>query len=111
MASLEFLQGTLDLLVLKTLALGPMHGYAVARLIRERSDDVFCVEEGALYPTLHRLERQGWIASEWGLSENSRKAKFNRLTSKGRAQLQTEVALWHRYTEAVAGVLRMGDRS
>jgi PadR family transcriptional regulator PadR len=106
MAPLELLQGTLDLLVLKTLTWGPMHGYSVARQIRERSDNVFLVEEGALYPALHRLERAGWIESEWGVSENNRKAKFYQLTTRGRAQLRTELATWQRYTKAVAGVLQ-----
>ena len=106
MAALDLLQGTLDLLVLKALSWGPAHGYSVARLIRERSDDVFLVEEGALYPALHRLERRGWIDSEWGLSENKRKARFYQLTARGRAQLRAEVATWERYTKAVAGVLQ-----
>ena len=106
MAALDLLQGTLDLLVLKTLTWGPMHGYSVARFIRERSDSVFLVEEGALYPALHRLERKGWIESEWGLSENKRKARFYQLTSRGRAQLRAEVVTWERYTKAVAGVLQ-----
>jgi PadR family transcriptional regulator, regulatory protein PadR len=105
-AALDLLQGTLDLLVLKALCWGPMHGYSVARLIRDRSDAVFLVEEGALYPALHRLERRGWIESEWGLSENKRKARFYQLTSRGRAQLRAEVATWERYTKAVAGVLQ-----
>ena len=105
-SSLELLQGTLDLLVLKSLSVGPLHGYAVARIIRERSDDVFLVEEGALYPALHRLERQRWIASEWGLSENNRKAKYYELTSRGRAQLRAELSTWQRYVKAVAGVLQ-----
>jgi len=104
--SLDLLQGTLDLLVLRTLSAGPMHGYSVARLIKERSNDVFLVEEGALYPALHRLERRGWIASEWGISENNRKAKFYELTAAGRGALRSEVAEWQRYTRAVAGVLQ-----
>lgn len=103
---LELLQGTLDLLVLRTLGWGPMHGYTVARLIKERSNNVFLVEEGALYPALHRLERKGWIESEWGLSENNRKAKFYQLTVRGRAALRSELAEWNRYTKAVAGVLQ-----
>jgi PadR family transcriptional regulator PadR len=105
-AALELLQGTLDLLVLKTLSWGPMHGYSVARLIREKSRDVLLIEEGALYPALHRLERRGWIESEWGVSENNRKARFYQLTTRGRAQLRAEVATWQRYTQAVAGVLQ-----
>lgn len=105
-ASLDLLQGTLDLLVLRTLAAGAMHGYTVARLIKERSKSVFLVEEGALYPALHRLERNGWVESEWGLSENNRKAKFYQLTARGRAQLRAELAEWQRYTKAVADVLQ-----
>jgi len=105
-APLDLLQGTLDLLVLRTLAARPMHGYTVARLIKDRSNAVFLVEEGALYPALHRLERKGWIESEWGVSENNRKAKFYQLTARGRAALRTELAEWNRYTRAVAGVLQ-----
>jgi PadR family transcriptional regulator, regulatory protein PadR len=105
-APLDLLQGTLDLLVLRTLTAGPMHGYAVARLIKERSHSVFLVEEGALYPSLHRLERKGWIESEWGLSDNNRKAKFYQLTARGRTSLRAETAEWQRYTRAVAGVLQ-----
>jgi len=105
-ASLDLLQGTLDLLVLRTLTLGPMHGYSVARMIKERSKSVFLIEEGALYPALHRLERQSYVESEWGLSENNRKAKFYQLTAAGRAQLRSELAEWQRYTKAVAGVLQ-----
>jgi PadR family transcriptional regulator PadR len=107
-AALDLLQGTLDLLVLRTLATGPMHGYSVSRLIKERSKSVFLVEEGALYPALHRLERKGLVESEWGLSENNRKAKFYQLTAAGRAQLKSELAEWQRYTKAVAGVLQPG---
>jgi len=106
MAALDLLQGTLDLLVLRTLSWGPMHGYSVARTIKERSKSVFLVEEGALYPALHRLERKGWVESEWGLSENNRRAKFYQLTTEGRAQLRSELAEWQRYTKAVAGVLQ-----
>lgn len=108
--SLDLLQGTLDLLVLKGLSWGPMHGYAVATLIRERSGEEFLVEEGALYPALHRLERRGWVESEWGLSENNRKAKFYRLTGKGRSQLRSEVSLWERYVSAVGKVLHPAER-
>jgi PadR family transcriptional regulator, regulatory protein PadR len=104
--SIDLLQGTLDLLVLRTVALGPGHGYAIARLIKERSKQVFLVEEGALYPALHRLERKGWIESEWGVSENNRKAKYYQITPRGRSALRAEVAEWQRYTKAVAGVLQ-----
>ena len=104
-SNIDLMQGTLDLLVLRTLTWGPMHGYAVARQIRERSREVILVEEGALYPALHRMERRGWIEAEWGLSENNRRAKFYELTAVGREQLRREVATWTRYTEAVARVL------
>jgi PadR family transcriptional regulator PadR len=104
-SNIELMQGTLDLLILRTLTWGPMHGYAVARQIRERSREVLLVEEGALYPALHRLERRGWIRAEWGLSENNRRAKFYELTPAGREQLRRELTTWTRYTEAVARVL------
>src|SRR5690242_17287506 len=104
--SLDLLKGTLELLVLRTLRGGPHHGYTVARLIKERSGSVFLVEEGALYPALHRLERKGWIESEWGISENNRKAKYYRITPRGQAALRAEITEWNRYTRAVAGVLQ-----
>ena len=110
MAELDLLQGTLDLLVLKALSWGPAHGYSVVDWIRERSDAAFLVEEGALYPALHRLERRGWVEAEWGLSDNNRKARFYRLTSKGRAQLRSEVSLWERYVSAVGKLLRTQER-
>ena len=105
---LDLLQGTLELLILRTLGLSdtPMHGYAVARLIRERSNEVFLVEEGALYPALHRLERKRLVESEWGVSDNNRKAKYYVLTADGRQHLRAELATWRRYTGAVAGVLK-----
>ena len=109
-ASLDLLQGTLDVLVLKALSWQPLHGYAVADWIRHRSDESFLVEEGALYPALHRLERRGWVEAEWGLSENNRKAKYYRLTSKGRAELRAEVSLWERYVHAVGKILRTAER-
>jgi transcriptional regulator len=108
-ASLDLLQGTLDLLVLKALAAGPLHGYAVARIIRERSDNVLLIEEGALYPALHRLERKRLIESAWGLSENNRRAKYYQLTLRGRSHLRTEAATWQRYVKAVAGVLQPAE--
>jgi transcriptional regulator len=104
-SNIDVMQGTLDLLVLRTLAWGAMHGYAIARQIRDRSRDVILVEEGALYPALHRMERRGWITAEWGLSENNRRAKYYELTAAGREQLRREMATWTRYTEAVARVL------
>jgi PadR family transcriptional regulator PadR len=103
--SLELLQGTLDVLILKTLSWGPRHGYAVARWLHDTSDDVLRVEEGALYPALHRMERQGWIESEWGLSENNRRAKYYQLTSSGRQQLRFKASSWSRYAAAVSRVL------
>ena len=109
-SSLDLLQGTLDLLVLKALSWDTGHGFAVATWIRERSHDEFLVEEGALYPALHRLERRGLVESEWGLSENNRKAKFYRLTARGRAQLRAEVSRWDRYVSAVGRVLRPAER-
>jgi PadR family transcriptional regulator PadR len=102
---LELLQGTLDVLVLKTLSWGPRHGYAVARWLHDTSGDVLRVEEGALYPALHRLERRGWIESEWGLSENNRRAKYYQLTAQGRRQLRAKASSWARYAAAVTRVL------
>jgi len=101
----EFLPGTLDLLVLKTLTQGALHGYAIARHIQRASDDVLAVEEGTLYPALHRLERRGWVDAEWGTSDANRRAKYYRLTQKGRAQLKVEEAAWSRFAAAVEGVL------
>jgi PadR family transcriptional regulator, regulatory protein PadR len=108
--ALDLLQGTLDLLVLKALAWGTRHGYAVATWIRDSSGEELLVEEGALYPALHRLERRGWVESEWGLSENNRKAKFYRLTPKGKVQLRAEVSRWGRYVSAVGRVLDTAER-
>ena len=102
---LELLQGTLDVLVLKTLSWGPRHGYAVARWIAETSGAELQIEEGALYTALHRLEKRGWVEAEWGLSENNRKAKFYQLTSRGRAQLRAQTARWARYSLAVTRIL------
>jgi PadR family transcriptional regulator PadR len=106
MTKLDLLQGTLDMLILKTLTQGPMHGYAVVRSIQHTTDDVLQVEEGSLYPALHRLERRAWIASEWGLSENNRKAKFYKLTRAGRKQLDIESSSWSRLTEAISKVMQ-----
>src|SRR6266581_4063622 len=105
----ELLQGTLDLLVLKTLALGPAHGHTIAHVIEHRSDDVLQVEHGSLYPALHRLEDRGWIASFWGISENNRKARFYRLTSLGRKQLKLHTTNWYRLVHAVNRVLRPAE--
>lgn len=103
--SLPLVQGTLDILVLKALSNGPRHGYAVARWIRETTDDALQIEEGALYTALHRMERRGWIESDWGLSENNRRAKFYGLSQAGTQQLMKESKVWSRYAEAVSKVL------
>jgi transcriptional regulator len=99
------LPGTLDMLILKTLTRGSMHGYAIAEFIEENSADVLRVEEGALYPALHRLELKGWLASEWGVSENNRRAKYYRLTAAGRKRLEAEAADWRRLSSAVMRVM------
>ena len=104
--SLELLRGTLDVLILKSLSWGPQHGYAVARWIRQRTDDEMLIEEGALYPALYRLEGQDLIASSWGTSDNNRRAKFYRLTPAGRRRLLADARTWDRYAAAVARVLR-----
>jgi transcriptional regulator len=105
-AKSELLQGTLDLLILKTLALGPLHGYAIAQRIQERSNAVLVVEEGSLYPCLYRMEEKGWIEAEWGKSENNRRAKYYSLTRAGRKQLQEETAIWERVCQAITLVLK-----
>jgi len=101
----DLLQGTLDMLILKTLARGPLHGYGIAESIHQRSEDVLRVEEGALYPALHRLELRGLLASEWGVSENNRRAKYYRLTAAGRRYLEAERAQWNRLVAAIARVM------
>ena len=103
--SLGLLQGTVDVLILRTLAWATMHGYGISRWISDRSDGALAVEDAALYQALHRLERRGWIESEWGLSENNRRAKYYQLTTEGRRQLRAEAATWRRYAEAVFKVL------
>src|SRR3954471_13116901 len=105
----ELLQGTLDLLILKTLVGGPAHGHTIAHVIEHRSDDVLQVEHGSLYPALHRLENRGWIASFWGTSENNRKARYYRLTAAGRKQLQVHTSNWDRLVQAVNRVLRPAE--
>jgi PadR family transcriptional regulator PadR len=105
-AKTDLLQGTLDLLILKTLALGPQHGWGISQRIQQISEDVLRVNQGSLYPALHRLEEQGWLASEWGVSGAHREAKFYRLTATGRRRLQVETANWARMTAAVGRVLK-----
>jgi PadR family transcriptional regulator len=104
-ASVEVLRGTLDLLILKAVSWGPMHGYGVARWIEHATSDVLQIEEGSLYPALHRLEARGWIGAEWGTSTNNRRAKFYVLTTKGRSQLRVEAATWSRFAQAVFAAL------
>src|ERR1700757_1733827 len=99
------LHGTLDALVLKTLTFGPRHGYAIVRWIREQTNDALSVEEGSLYPALYRMERDGWIEADWGTSELGRKAKFYRLTPRGRRQLSLETEEWGRFAAAISRVL------
>ena len=101
----DLLAGTLDMLVLRTLAAGPLHGFGIALTIATRSDDVILVEEGSLYPALHRLERQGWVEAEWGTSELGRKARFYRLTPRGRKQLAVETARFSQFIAAVSPIL------
>jgi PadR family transcriptional regulator, regulatory protein PadR len=103
---IELLQGTLDLLILRTLLLGPAHGHAIACAIEVNSEDILQVEQGSLYPALHRLIRRGWISAEEGTSENNRRAKFYRLTSKGRRQLTLETNKWDKLAGAIARILR-----
>jgi PadR family transcriptional regulator PadR len=108
-AQTEILQGTLDLLILQTLAAGPAHGHTIAHVIEMRSEEVLLVEHGSLYPALHRLEDRTWIASFWGTSENNRKARYYRLTAKGRKQLNIETSRWERIVRAVNQVLRPAE--
>jgi PadR family transcriptional regulator, regulatory protein PadR len=103
---MDLLQGTLDLLILKSLKLGPMHGFGISVMIRQMSEAVLRVEQGSLYPALYRLERQGWIESEWGVSENNRKAKFYKLTPSGRKQLIEETSNWEKLSRAINLILR-----
>lgn len=104
-AKSDLLQGTLDMLILKTLALEPAHGWGIAQRIQQVSRDVLQVNQGSLYPALYRLEHQGWIASEWGTSENNRKARFYRLTQEGRRQLDAETENWERVSDAIDRIL------
>ena len=105
----EFLKGTLDMLILKVVALGPIHGYAIAQRIQQISRDFFLLQQGSLYPALHRLEDRGWLKAEWKTTETGRDAKFYGLTPKGRKQLEAEVENWGKLTDAVALILRVAD--
>ena len=104
-ARLEIMQGTLDLIILRTLRWGPKHGHGIAKFIQQTSGDTFRIEHGSLYPALQRLLQEGWVTAEWGTSTNNRKAKFYRLTSMGRKQLSAEHSKWERFSEAVARIL------
>jgi PadR family transcriptional regulator PadR len=104
----DLMQGTLDMIILKTLTKSPLHGYAIVRWIQQTTDDALQVEEGSLYPALHRLEKRKWISSYWGLSENNRKAKYYKLTHKGRKQLTVEISSWSRLSEAITKVMQTG---
>ncbi|HMC56837.1 MAG TPA: PadR family transcriptional regulator [Gemmatimonadaceae bacterium] len=105
-SDIELLQGTLDVLILKTLSWGkPLHGYAIARWLQQVTDDVLRIEEGSLYPALHRAERKGWIGSDWGLSENNRRARYYTITTEGRRQLRAETSSWAVFSQAVSKVL------
>jgi len=106
-ARIDLLQGTLDLLILRTLQVGPMHGWAISERIQQISQDVLHVNQGSLYPALHRLEHRGWIKADWGVAETGRRARFYRLTASGRAQLQLETKDWARLTAAIGRVLDM----
>jgi PadR family transcriptional regulator PadR len=106
----KLLQGTLDMLILKALSLGPLHGYGVGQRIMQMSEDALRVEEGSLYPALYRIERQGWITAEWGVSENNLRAKFYKLTRAGRKQLQIEEENWERLAGAVFKVMQTNMR-
>lgn len=105
----DLLQGTLDVLVLKVVALGPVHGYAIAQRLRQMSGDVLQVQQGSLYPALHRLEKRGWLRAEWAATETGREARFYALTRVGRKQLEEQRASWDRLSAAVSGVLRTAE--
>ncbi len=107
-ARIELPQGTLDLLILKTVALEPLHGWAISERLQQISQDVVQVQQGSLYPALHRLERRGWLRAKWGVSDNNRKAKYYELTAAGRKQLAAEANSWRKLAGAVATVLDMG---
>jgi PadR family transcriptional regulator, regulatory protein PadR len=102
---LDLLQGTLDMLILKGISLGPLHGYGILLRIQQISKDRLEIQQGSLYPALYRLERQGWIASDWGESENNRKAKYYRLTAKGKRQLHVEAEKWNSMTDVIGAIL------
>jgi len=105
-AESDLLRSSIDLLILKALSWGPMHGYAVSEWIEGATRDLLLLEEGTLYPALHRLERRGWLSADWGVSDNNRRAKFYKLTAAGRAHLRADAPIWHRYADAIGTALR-----
>lgn len=105
-AETDLLRSSLDLLVLKALSWGPMHGYGISEWIGSATDSLLLLEEGTLYPALHRLERRGWITAEWGVSDNNRRAKFYKLSTAGRARFRAESSVWHAHAEAIATALK-----
>jgi PadR family transcriptional regulator PadR len=105
----DLLQGTLDMLILKVVGLGPIHGYGIAQRIRQVSKDVLLVQQGSLYPALHRLEKRGWLQADWGESDNGRQAKFYRLSARGRKQLAAEESNWQRLAQAIALILQEAE--
>jgi transcriptional regulator len=102
----DLLRSSLDLLILKALSWGPMHGYAISEWVEDATGSVLLLEEGTLYPALHRLERRRWIVAEWGVSDNNRRAKFYKLSAAGRARFRAEAPVWHRHADAIAAALR-----
>ena len=109
--TLPLLKGTLDLLILKTLSWGPMHGYAIATWLEQRSDGALGVDDSALYQALQRMEGRGWLAAEWGTTEHNRRARYYKLTAAGRQRLRTESAIWMRYTKSVTSILSLASRT
>jgi len=107
---MELLQGTLDMLILQTLQWGPQHGLGISQVIRRRSEELIQIEAGSLYPALHRLEQQGWLSSEWGISEKNQRAKYYRLTRTGKKQLTAEQSKWKRFLKAIHLVMRPTDK-
>ena len=107
---IDLLQGTLDLIILQTLRWGPQHGYGISHAINANSRDAFKVETGSLYPALHRLEKRGWVMSEWGITDNNQRAKFYKLTTAGRKQLSAEQSRWAQFVDAMASVMSPRDR-
>lgn len=107
----EMLQGTLDMLILRTLVMGPAHGHTIARIIEHTSEDVLQVEQGSLYPALHRLADKGWVISYWGASENNRKAKYYKLTASGRKQLATQASRWEELVGAIGRILKLATEN